>query len=253
MPSKSAQKKVVEPVVAVDVVVDPKKSNAKVAPATVVAVDVVVDSKKSNTKVAPATVVADTPVAKKETKPRTKKEAIPIVGVVVSPVVEVENVVLTESSVDTSITDGFNEFIAKFGNMVSHFSALKVELKGLERKVAKQLKIVEKLQNKKKRKGTRAPSGFVKPSPISDELATFLDKASGTEMARTDVTREINKYIRGKELQDKDNGRIIKADAPLKALLKLDDEVVLTYFNLQKYMSPHFPKQPSTAAVAVVA
>ena len=228
MPSKSAQKKVVEPVVAVvDVVApEPKKSKAKVAPA------------------------AEAPVvAKKETKPRAKKEAAPVV---VAPVVDAENVVVAESSVDTSIADGFTEFIVKFGGMVSQFGALKTELKQLERKVAKQLKVVEKIQNKKKRKGTRAPSGFVKPSPISDELATFLGKAPGTEMARTDVTREINKYIRGNELQDKENGRIIKADAALKALLKLDDadpSVVLTYFNLQKYMSPHFPKQPPAAAV----
>ena len=218
MPSKSAQKKVVEPVV--DAVVP--------------------ETKKPKAKVAPATVVADAPVAKKETKPRAKKEAVPVVV----PVVDVENVVVVDSSVDTSIADGFTEFIVKFSGMISQFGALKAELKGLERKVAKQLKIVEKIQNKKKRKGTRAPSGFVKPSPISDELATFLEKAPGTEMARTDVTREINKYIRGKQLQDKTNGRIIQADAPLKALLKLDDDVVLTYFNLQKYMSPHFPKQP---------
>mgnify|MGYP006103517185 FL=1 len=218
MPSKSAQKKVVEPVV--DAVVP--------------------ETKKPKAKVAPAAVVADAPVAKKETKPRAKKEAVPVVV----PVVDVENVVVVDSSVDTSIADGFTEFIVKFSGMISQFGALKAELKGLERKVAKQLKIVEKIQNKKKRKGTRAPSGFVKPSPISDELATFLEKAPGTEMARTDVTREINKYIRGKQLQDKTNGRIIQADAPLKALLKLDDDVVLTYFNLQKYMSPHFPKQP---------
>tara|TARA_B100000780_G_scaffold172458_1_gene120752 strand:+ start:743 stop:1444 length:702 start_codon:yes stop_codon:yes gene_type:complete len=231
MPSKSAQKKVVEPVVAVaDVVApEPKKTKAKVAPAAVV----------------------DAPVVtKKETKPRAKKEAAPVI--VVAPVVDAENVVVAESSVDTSIADGFTEFIVKFGGMVSQFGALKAELKQLERKVAKQLKVVEKIQNKKKRKGTRAPSGFVKPSPISDELATFLGKAPGTEMARTDVTREINKYIRGNELQDKDNGRIIKADAALRALLKLEDadpSVVLTYFNLQKYMSPHFPKQPPAAPV----
>jgi chromatin remodeling complex protein RSC6 len=240
MPSKSAQKKVVEPVVAVDVVPETKKPKTKLAVVAVVAD-------------ATATVVADAPVAKKETKPRNKKDAVPVVVAPVVDVVDVDNVVVTESPVDTSITDGFTEFIGKFGSMVSQFSALKVDLKGLERKVAKQLKIVEKIQNKKKRKGTRAPSGFVKPSPISEELATFLDKAPGTEMARTDVTREINKYIRSKELQDKENGRIIKADAPLKALLKLDDDVVLTYFNLQKYMSPHFPKQSSATAVAVVA
>ena len=96
--------------------------------------------------------------------------------------------------------------------------------KQLERRTVKQLKVVQKINNKKKKKGARAPSGFVKPSPISDELATFLGKEKGVEMARTDVTREINKYIRAHDLQDKENGRKINPDEPLRTLLKLDVE-----------------------------
>ena len=128
--------------------------------------------------------------------------------------------------------------------MLTQFATLKTELKTLERKTVKQLKVVQKLNNKKKRKGTRAPSGFVKPSPISDELASFLGKEKGCEMARTDVTREINKYIRANNLQDKENGRKINPDEPLRTLLKLtpESDIVLTYFNLQRYMGPHFPK-----------
>ena len=62
-------------------------------------------------------------------------------------------------------------------------------------------------------------------------------------MARTDVTREINQYIRAHNLQDKDNGRKINPDKQLAQLLKLEDSSIdLTYFNLQKYMGPHFPK-----------
>jgi len=112
--------------------------------------------------------------------------------------------------------------------------------------------ILEKLNNKKRKKGVRAPSGFVKPSPISDELATFLGKEKGVEMARTDVTREINKYIRAHDLQDKENGRKINPDEPLRNLLKLTTEtdVVLTYFNLQRYMGPHFPKSAKALELA---
>ena len=39
--------------------------------------------------------------------------------------------------------------------------------------------------------GKRVPSGFVKPSIISDQLAMFLGKPAGTKMARTDVSKEI--------------------------------------------------------------
>tara|TARA_B110000483_G_scaffold221753_1_gene278017 strand:- start:45 stop:359 length:315 start_codon:yes stop_codon:yes gene_type:complete len=100
---------------------------------------------------------------------------------------------------------------------------------------------------KKKNKGTRAPSGFVKPTKISDELANFLGKEKGFMMARTDVTKEMTNYIRENKLQDKDNGRKIIPDSKLKKLLNIDQSVELTYFNLQKYMSPHFEKSvPAT-------
>ena len=62
-------------------------------------------------------------------------------------------------------------------------------------------------------------------------------------MARTEVTREINGYIRQHSLQDPANGRRILADAKLKKLLKLKSSDELTYFNLQRYMSPHFAKK----------
>ena len=61
-------------------------------------------------------------------------------------------------------------------------------------------------------------------------------------MARTEVTRDINTYIRNNKLQDKDNGRQINPDKKLSALLKLPSGETLTYFNLQKFMSPHFAK-----------
>jgi chromatin remodeling complex protein RSC6 len=69
-------------------------------------------------------------------------------------------------------------------------------------------------------------------------------------MARTDVTREINKYIRTNNLQDKENGRKINPDKKLTSLLKLKKGDELTYFNLQRYMSPHFAK--ASAAIAAV-
>ena len=86
------------------------------------------------------------------------------------------------------------------------------------------------------------PSGFIKPTLISNELAEFLGKAIGTEMARTEVSKEINSYIRAYGLQDRENGRIINPDEKLRKLLKLNDGDELTYFNLQKYMKPHFTK-----------
>ena len=66
-------------------------------------------------------------------------------------------------------------------------------------------------------------------------------------MARTEVTREINAYIRTNSLQDKKNGRKINPDSALSKLLKLKKTDELTYFNLQRYMSPHFAKAAPAA------
>ena len=90
---------------------------------------------------------------------------------------------------------------------------------------------------------------LLSPTLISAELAKFLGKPTGTEMARTEVTREINGYIRLHNLQDKNNGRKINPDKNLATLLKIKTGEELTYFNLQRYMSPHFAKagQPLAA------
>ena len=66
-------------------------------------------------------------------------------------------------------------------------------------------------------------------------------------MARTDVSKEINAYIRSNGLQDKANGRKINADSKLATLLKLSKDDELTYFNLQRYMKHHFIKAEASA------
>lgn len=144
---------------------------------------------------------------------------------------------------ETPLADQSVEFLAKLQQLGALISSLKTEYRTLEKKWTREVKAAQKLSSKRKRKaGNRAPSGFVKPTKISDELASFLGKDKGTEMARTDVTREINTYIRAHKLQDKDNGRKINPDTKLATLLKLKKTDELTYFNLQKYMSPHFAK-----------
>ena len=155
----------------------------------------------------------------------------------------------TTEGVDTVLGDNFTQFLGKLAQITSQMNALKTEFRALEKKATRELKAAQKVNAKRKRKsGNRSPSGFVKPTLISDELAKFLSKPSGTEMARTEVTREINGYIRAHNLQDKQNGRKINPDASLASLLKIKSGEELTYFNLQRYMSPHFAKATAKSA-----
>jgi len=180
----------------------------------------------------------------KKTETATPVEAAaPIEAAAPAPVDEV-----VEAPVST-VFDQFSGFMGKLQAVSSQMSALRTEFRSIERQVTRDLKAAAKLSQKRKRKsGNRAPSGFVKPTLISNELAAFLGKPEGSEMARTEVTREINSYIREHKLQDKDNGRKIIADKKLTGLLKLKKGEELTYFNLQKFMSPHFAKAGDTVA-----
>lgn len=192
----------------------------------------------------------DTPAKAKATKKTTKtpvQEAAPAPAP--APVEETNAVV--EESTEKSLADDFGVFMSHLQAVASSLSNLKNEFRVLEKKAVRELKAAKKASSKRARKsGNRSPSGFVKPTLVTDELATFLGKPSGTEMARTEVTREINKYIRAHNLQDKTNGRRIIPDAALAKLLKLKKEDELTYFNLQRYMSPHFPKPAAASATA---
>jgi upstream activation factor subunit UAF30 len=204
------------------------------------------------TKPVAETVVPVVEKVVKEKKPRAPKTVAPVVPV--APVCESAPITLStaepETESDAQIVEQSNEFIAKLQQLGAMISTLKTEYRVLEKKWSRELKQSQKLNSKKKRKaGNRAPSGFVKPTKISEELSKFLEKPSGCEMARTEVTREINNYIRKHNLQDKENGRKIIPDVKLASLLKLSKTDELTYFNLQKFMSPHFAKNVKEAVV----
>ena len=190
--------------------------------------------------------------------PRVKKTK-PVVDaaapVATSPVVAADAVIFADAVVDVaeelSVATKMTEFSAKLQQLVGVFSTVKNDFKTLEKAVSRELKAAQKASSKKRRtNGNRAPSGFVKPTLISNELAEFLGKTVGTEMARTVVSKEINQYIRANNLQDPANGRKINPDPKLSKLLKINKGDELTYFNLQKYMKHHFIKTVPVVASA---
>ena len=193
-----------------------------------------------NTKQSTASAPAS--AAKKTSKAETKA-ATPVKAA--APAAEP----VTETAQDNGLADTFSDFAAKLQAMSAAFTSLKSDFRAMEREATRKLKAAQKDSARRKRKtGSRQPSGFVKPTLISNELASFLKKPAGTEMARTEVTREINAYIRSNNLQDKSNGRKINPDSALSKLLKLKKSDELTYFNLQRFMSPHFAKATASAA-----
>ena len=252
-------------------------SAATTAPAPVVAktpkvvaetsaTEVAAKTPKVSKKAAPAAAASATPVVAATpaaATPAPKKKAAKTVSpVTATPVVAASDALASAESALVAATTApvasateYTDFMSKLQQVSTLLSSLRCDFRSLEKKSSRDLKLANKANARRarKQKGNRSPSGFVKPTLISSELATFLGKEAGTQMARTEVTREINTYIRAHSLQDKENGRKINADEKLSSLLKLVAGEELTYFNLQRYMSPHFIKTVVAAAPAVVA
>jgi len=147
------------------------------------------------------------------------------------------------TTIESSLTENLTVLADSIQSMTALLTKIKGDYKVLEKQVLKEARSMDKINAKRKKsKGSRAPSGFVKPTAISKDLAKFLGVAEDTMMARTDVTKMITSYVKDNKLQAPNNGRKIIPDKKLMSLLncKASDEV--TYFNLQKYMKPHFIK-----------
>lgn len=183
-------------------------------------------------------------------------EAAPAPVVEAAPAPVVEAVATTPAaeptvSVSDSLQSEFTELVQTLSGLKTVVSSVSTRLRNLQKRYDRELKSALKNARGRRSKAAdgvaRKPSGFVKPTLITDELATFLSRESGAMMARTEVTREINKYIRAHNLQDPSNGRIIHPDSALRTLLNVKPSEELTYFNLQRYMSPHFKKSTPAA------
>jgi len=121
-------------------------------------------------------------------------------------------------------------------------------MKELQKQQARSRKGNKKDPNRPK----RAPSGFAVPSKISGEMCSFLGLKSGTELSRTDVTKKVTAYIKDKQLQVPTNRRSFVPDKALGSILgplqEVDKDRGYTYFNLQRYITPHIISNSASAS-----
>lgn len=208
-----------------------------------------------------------TATAKSTSTKRAKKTtsatatAAPVVEapapVEVAPVATEASTVSTTSTASTGV--GAEQLEADYQSLMTRLSEFKTlytgitsDLRRLQKNMNKYIREANKRSRRPKssdpNRPKRPPSGFAKPALISNELCSFLGVKSGTEMARTEVTKHLTTYIKEHNLQDQENKRKILPDSALQKLLNVTPSDEVTYFNLQKFMKVHFPK--SGAAVA---
>jgi chromatin remodeling complex protein RSC6 len=115
------------------------------------------------------------------------------------------------------------------------------ELKALRKDVRKIRQTIEDPSGEKQA-ARSANNGFKKPQDVTPELRAFLGLAADEKISRADVTGRINKYVSEKGLKA---GQNITLDDALKGLLKVPEGVQVTFLNIQKYINPHYVKDPN--------
>lgn len=245
----TASKKSVKPAVAAPVAATPApaapaveakpaaKKAAKVEAAVPVAVAAPV-----KVEAAPAK-VAEKPAAKKAVV--AKDEASVATATTVATGTEVTATTSTTTATAAELFS-FESMRSRAHALITEGKALLDEVKAAEKAYAKQVKLAQQ-GNKKRRRtsddsASRTNSVFMQPKKISAELAGFLGVTAETLVCRTDATRKIGAYVKEHNLQNPENRREINADAKLTKLFSLTSADKLTYFNLHRYLKPHFPK-----------
>lgn len=140
------------------------------------------------------------------------------------------------------------ESIARLDGIIKLQEPTVIEMRKNIRSVRKEVKDVERLlvkykniQYKPKRTRDSHNTGLEKLRPISENMALFAGWDYGvTQKSRYDITNVLCTYIKENDLRDPTNKTIITPDAKLKKLLQIDDDVVLKYPTMQKYLKNCF-------------
>lgn len=144
----------------------------------------------------------------------------------------------------SAVTERIQSLQATVVTLSTQLRSLSKELTAIQKEYTKDKRQWERqaaaAQKKRKPNGSTTVSGIAKPGYISPELCKFIGKDVGTEMARTEVIKHVNAYIKDHGLQDAKNKRIIRPDSKLQSLLKTKKSDEVTYFNLQTYMKRHY-------------
>ena len=123
----------------------------------------------------------------------------------------------------------------------TELAALRADVKALT-KIVRKVKTHQEDPDCEKAKARSANNGFNRKQEITPKLRDFLGLPEGELISRSEVTKKVNAYITEKGLKHPDNGRQLILDDKLKELLQPPAGVVVTYLNLQKYLSPHYIK-----------
>ena len=144
-----------------------------------------------------------------------------------------------EPKQEDGVTTKFDQLNDKLNTIANDLKSAAALVKVLQKEYHKVEKALSK-KGAKREQAKREPSGFAKPTRLSNDLCTFLQLPVGTLKARTEVTKMINKYIKAHSLQKPEDRRNFIPDEPLMKILNLQPGQSTSYFKLQTHLRPHF-------------
>lgn len=238
-----------------------KKATESVAAPAVVA-PAVVDApkkavKKATASTAPSPAAGTTSTAPSPSPSRAASPAARAPAPV--PVEAAAPAVVTE---ERSLADEITALQQQLTTIRDAASSALSALKRVARRAAQDVKEAGKRRRKQRTTeegAPRKPNNFQTPVAISDELSAFLGGGKNATMSRTEVNSKMSAFVKSNHLNEGQTIHLTatpeltaagfnqKAADSLRKLLTVPDGEKLTIFNIQKYMSRHYPKPAATA------
>eukprot|EP00798_Chlamydomonas_sp_ICE-L_P030996 gene30996-7101_t len=151
------------------------------------------------------------------------------------PKTTAETITTTETVTPTTSVAEVDVMTSKLGELADKIASISIVMKDavaitkiLQKEYVRICKVHSaSISSGRKKKASPSSTGPRKVAlgSMSESMAQFLGLS---------VENQENK------LQSPNDGRIIVPDAKLKALLNIEDDVILNYFNMQRYINPHF-------------
>lgn len=169
--------------------------------------------------------------------------AAPVATPVVAPAADAATAAVAAVPA-TTLDEDLKSVLTTLTSLRETVSSMITEVKRLDKRVHREIKDARRRKRRVPKEGEegvkRGPSIFEIPTKVTDELNRFLGHPAGTLISRSNVTKQLNNYVKEKNLKVKHD---IQPDAALRKLLQVPEADQLTYFNLQKYLNKHYIKE----------
>lgn len=209
----------------------PKKAKAVVAPEPVV-VEPLIEKQEE--------LIEEAPIIENVIKTEIKRRRVVTKDQFLGNFDEVSELIANEISNNKDDKNVNGKYLKFLRNINKNMVTMKKDAQKLIKTKRKSVETASDDANVKD--GNKVSSGFLKPVPISNAMASFTGWSPTELKSRVDVTKFLCSYIKDNNLQNPSDRRQIILDSKLTKLLDYKEGAPLTYFDMQSHLKKHFPK-----------